>query len=131
MWSVDRFPYLWVKEIAYDSRPITSQSSWPSLRLLSLIWPAQLIISTPAIHSSTVNSVSRAKSWTCLIKLVMTCLRRGDVFGPIESMTCCVKCGSNFSFEGSGANAAVPGMCCVPCPDMLYIEVAMDVEAVR
>lgn len=46
----------------HDSRPITSHKSWPSFLLSVLIFPAQLIMSTPIIHSSIVNWVSRAKS---------------------------------------------------------------------
>lgn len=52
----------WEGAVAYDSRPSTSHMSWPSLRRSLLIWPAQLIMLTPASHSSIVRSVSRAKS---------------------------------------------------------------------
>ena len=57
-------------------------------------------ISTPAIHSSTVRSFSRAKSWICCIKLCTTCRIRGDALGPVALSTVWVKLGSNFVPRG-------------------------------
>lgn len=51
---------------------------------------------TPIIHSSTDNSVSRAKSWTCLINDPRTSRVLGVALGPIALMTLLVKSGSNF-----------------------------------
>ena len=54
----------WYRENnTHDSNPSTSQSNCPSLRLSVLICPAQFTSETPAAHSSTVRSISRAKSW--------------------------------------------------------------------
>lgn len=75
------------KDWTYDSRPMTSQSSCPSLRLSLLMRPASLISSTPAIHSSVVSCTSRAKSWMCEIRAPMTSRSRGLVLGPMASMT--------------------------------------------
>jgi hypothetical protein len=77
----------------YDSNPSTSQSNCPSLRLSVLIWPAQFTSETPAAHSSTVRSISRAKSWRCLISAGMTSRMRGEAPGPIASITLWVKRG--------------------------------------
>jgi hypothetical protein len=77
----------------YDSNPSTSQSNCPSLRLSVLIWPAQFTSETPAAHSSTVRSISRAKSWRCLISAGMTSRIRGEAPGPIASITLWVKRG--------------------------------------
>lgn len=44
------------------SNPMTSHISCDSLRFSLLIWPAQLIISTPRSHSSLVSCTSLAKA---------------------------------------------------------------------
>lgn len=89
------------KITTYDSKPMTSQTNCPSFLLWSLILPASLRSSTPSIHSSTVSSISRAKSWTCLMSAPITSLIRGLVLGPIASMTFCVKFGSNLCVAGA------------------------------
>lgn len=58
----------------------------------TFLW-ARCTSSTPSIHSSTLSSFSRAKSWRCCIKLVVSCLTRGVAFGPVALMTACVKFG--------------------------------------
>lgn len=79
----------------YDSSPMTSEIRCPSFLTFVLICPMELMKCTPNIHSSTVSSVSRAKSWTCLIRQDRTSRFRGVVLGPMVSMTCWVKFGSN------------------------------------
>jgi hypothetical protein len=79
----------------YDSKPITSEILCPSLRLSSLIWPMALRNCTPSIHSSTVSSVSRAKSCTWRMSEDISSRVRGGVLGPMALMTFWVKEGSN------------------------------------
>ena len=89
------YPGFIIEGCTYDSSPITSEIRCPSFLTFVLIWPMELMKFTPIIHSSTLSSVSRAKSWTCLIKQPRTSRFRGVVLGPMVSMTCCVKFGSN------------------------------------
>jgi hypothetical protein len=51
--------------------------------------------SRPLIHSSTVSSFSRAKSWRCWIRLVVSFRTLGVAFGPVALITACVKWGLN------------------------------------
>jgi hypothetical protein len=78
-----------------DSRPITSETRWPSFLCALLICPTAFRNWTPSIHSSTVNSTSRAKSCTWRMREDMTCWVRGVALGPMASMTFWVKLGSN------------------------------------
>lgn len=95
-----------IRGYTHDSRPMISHRSCPSFRRSLLIWPAQLIICTPCIHSSTVMSFSRAKSWICLIRLPKTCLMRGLALGPMELTTLSVKLGSYLGFTPPSILAA-------------------------
>jgi hypothetical protein len=79
----------------YDSRPRTSEILCPSFRTLVLIWPMELTKWTPIIHSSTESSTSREKSWRCLMRAEETSRLRASVLGPIVSIQCWVKLGSN------------------------------------
>lgn len=83
------------KSETYDSRPITSHILWPSFLVGVLAWPMELMNCTPSIHSSTESSTSRVKSWMCLMRDDKTSLFLGVILGPIVSMTCWVKLGSN------------------------------------
>jgi hypothetical protein len=73
--------------MTYDSIPRISHISCPSLRLSSLIFPAQFMALTPIIHSSVVSCVSMVNSCKCLINEDMISLSRGGVLGPMESTT--------------------------------------------
>ena len=64
---------------------------------------------TPNIHSSTESSTSRAKSWICLMRAPRTNRSRAGVLGPIVSITCLVKLGSNLEAGLVEAIVAIMG----------------------
>lgn len=81
------------------SSPMMSESLCISLRVpfdVNHVCPTALRKVIPVVHSSVVNSTSRAKSWTCLNSEVKISLVRGVAPGPIELMTLGVNSGLNF-----------------------------------